>query len=196
MSSFVEEFLRNPAAIGSLFPSSQELMEQILAPLDFAAARCIVEYGPGTGVFTDALLARRRPATALVLLEVNPFFARQLQLRYAAHANVHVVHGSAEETGAHLARLGLGPADYVVCGLPFSSLPKPLSQRIVAHTRQVLAPAGRFILFQYSLRNRQLFEEHFRLRGHARVLRNLPPAHVLEYEPRPAPLTSALTFPL
>ena len=179
--------MRNPGAIGSLFPSSRELMEQVLAPLDFAAAGCIVEYGPGTGVFTDALLARRRPETALLLLEVNPFFARQLRQRYAAHANVHVIEDSAEETGAHLSRLGLGLADYVVCGLPFSSLPRELSRRIIAHTRQVLTPTGRLILFQYSLRNRQLFEAHFRLIGHAHVLRNLPPAHVLEYELRPEP---------
>lgn len=187
MSSFVEEFFRNPAAVGSLIPSSQELTEQVLAPIDFARARCIVEYGPGTGVFTDGLMARRRPETALVLLEVNEFFAQQLRTRYAAHPNVHVLEASAEDTGRHLSHLGLGPADYVVCGLPFSSLPKELGQRIIAHTRQVLAPAGRLILFQYSLRNRRLFEKHFRLVGHAHVLRNLPPAYVLEYEPRTEP---------
>ncbi len=187
MSSFVEEFLRNPGAVGSLLPSSPELREQVLAPIDFARARCIVEYGPGTGVFTDGLVARRRLDTALVLLEVNPHFAEQLRQRYVGHANVHVLEASAEDTGAHLARLGLGRADYVVCGLPFSSLPRELGQRIIAHTRQVLAPAGRLILFQYSLRNRKLFEQHFRLSGHAHVLLNLPPAYVLEYEPRPEP---------
>lgn len=187
MPFFAEEFFRNPSVVGSLIPSSPELTGQVLAPLDFARAACIVEYGPGTGVFTDGLMQRRRPDTALVVIEVNRRFAELLRARYAANANVHIVHGSADETAAHLRRLGLPAPDYVVCGLPFSSLPRRLGWRIVEHTRQVLAPGGKLILFQYSLRNRKLFERFFRLVGHAHVLRNLPPAYVLTYEPRPAP---------
>lgn len=184
MASFLEEFLRNPAVVGSLVPSSRELTDQLMAPIDFARARCIVEYGPGTGVFTDVLLQRRRPETALLLVEVNRRFCQQLQERYHGQPGVHVVHGSADCTAEYLRERGLGPVDYVVCGLPFSSLPRRLGWRILEHTRQLLLPTGRLVLFQYSLRNRRLFERFFRLVGHAHVLLNLPPAYVLTYEPR------------
>ncbi|WP_303312541.1 class I SAM-dependent methyltransferase [Hymenobacter sp. BT730] len=186
MSAFLEEFLRNPATVGSLVPSSPELTEKVVAPIDFSSARCIVEYGPGTGVFTDVLMQRRQPETHIVLIEVNRRFCQHLQERYASHAHVHVIHGSADKTGEYLQQLSIPPADYVVCGLPFSSLPRRLRWRILEHTRQVLQPAGKLILFQYSLRNKRLFERFFRMLSTAHVLRNIPPAYVLVYAPERA----------
>ncbi|WP_375419288.1 class I SAM-dependent methyltransferase [uncultured Hymenobacter sp.] len=187
LSAFVEEFFNNPAAVGSLVPSSPELTEQVMAPLDFAAARCIVEYGPGTGVFTDLLIRRRRADTVVVLVEVNERFCQLLQERYSGQPNVHVVLGSADKTGEYLAQIAAPPVDYVVCGLPFSSLPLRLGWRILAHTRQLLAPAGTLVLFQYSLQNTRLFKRFFRLREQTHVLRNLPPAYVLAYTPASTP---------
>src|SRR6476661_9605434 len=94
LSPFVEEFLRNPATVGSLVPSSRELTEAVMAPIDFARAGCIVEYGPGTGVFTDIIIRRRRAETVVLLVEVNRRFCQLLQQRYSGQPNVHVVHGS------------------------------------------------------------------------------------------------------
>jgi phospholipid N-methyltransferase len=186
MPSFVEEFLRNPATVGSLIPSSHELTTQVLAPIDFATAGCIVEYGPGTGVFTDAIIQRRRAETAVVLIEVNRRFSELLRERYAGQPNVHIIHGSADKTGEYLQPLGIARVDYVVCGLPFSSLPRRLGWRILEHTQHLLQPSGKLILFQYSLQNTKLFERFFHRLQHHYVLLNLPPAHVLEYAPNPA----------
>jgi len=182
-SSFAAEFFRNPATVGSLIPSSRELTEKVMAPIDFATARCIVEYGPGTGVFTDILIGRRRADTVVLLVEVNRRFCQLLQARYSGQPNVHVVHGSADKTADYLAEIAAPPADYVVCGLPFSSLPRRQGWRILEHTHQLLLPRGRLILFQYSLQNRKLFERFFQQQHHTHVLLNLPPAHVLVYAP-------------
>jgi phospholipid N-methyltransferase len=190
-SSFVQEFFRNPATVGSLIPSSRELTEKVMAPIDFATARCIVEYGPGTGVFTDVIMGRRRAETVVLLVELNRRFCRLLQARYSSQPNVHVVHGSADKTAEYLAEIGAPPVDYVVCGLPFSSLPRRQGWRILEHTRQLLLPNGQLILFQYSLQNRKLFERFFRQLDHAHVLLNLPPAHVLVYEPTAEAAASA-----
>ncbi|GGG57535.1 class I SAM-dependent methyltransferase [Hymenobacter glacieicola] len=183
LASFIEEFFRNPATVGSLVPSSQALTDKVMEPIDFDAATCIVEYGPGTGVFTEMLMKRRKAGTTLVLMEVNRRFCQLLQERYASHADVHVLHGSADQTGDHLRKLGLPQPDYVVCGLPFSSLPRRVGWRILEHTRQLLAPAGKLILFQYSLQNKKLFTRFFRSLTETHVLQNLPPAYVLVYEP-------------
>ena len=184
-SSFAAEFFRNPATVGSLIPNSRELTEQVMAPINFATARCIVEYGPGTGVFTDILIGRRRAETVL-LVEVDQRFCQLLRARYSSQPNVHVVHvvhGSADKTADYLAAIGAPPVDYVVCGLPFSSLPRRQGWRILEHTRQLLLPGGQLILFEYSLQNRRLFERFFRPLSHAHVLLNLPPAHVLVTRP-------------
>ena len=181
--SFLEEFLRNPAVVGSMVPSSRELTEKVMAPIDFASARCIVEYGPGTGVFTDILIQRRKAETAIVLVEVNRRFSKMLKERYSGQPNVHVIHGSADKTGEYLKKLGLDNVDYVVCGLPFSSLPRRLGWRIMQQTQQVLLPDGKLVLFQYSLQNKRLFERFFRLLDDTYVILNIPPAHVLVYTP-------------
>jgi phospholipid N-methyltransferase len=191
MPSFVEEFFRNPAMVGSLVPSSPELTEKVMEPIDFTQARCIVEYGPGTGVFTDVLLQRRRAETVLILIETNESFCQLLQERYSGQPNVHIIQGSAENTEEYLQKLGLSRADYVVCGLPFSSLPLRLGWRILEHTQQLLEPAGKLILFQYTLLNTRLFERFFRLVQQDHVLLNLPPAYVLVYEPLPTEPQSA-----
>ncbi|SHL02590.1 class I SAM-dependent methyltransferase [Hymenobacter psychrotolerans] len=107
-SSFLGEFLRNPAVVGSLVPSSEELTSAVMAPIDFARASCIVEYGPGTGVFTEVLMQRRRPGTTLVLIEVNRSFCQLLQQRYAGHAGVHILHGSADKTADNLRQIETG----------------------------------------------------------------------------------------
>jgi phosphatidylethanolamine/phosphatidyl-N-methylethanolamine N-methyltransferase len=186
MSAFVEEFFRNPSMVGSLVPSSAELTEKVMEPIDFTQASCIVEYGPGTGVFTDVLIQRRRAETVLVLIETNESFCHLLQERYSGQPNVHIIQGSAENTGEYLQKIGLSQPDYVVCGLPFSSLPLRLGWRILEHTQQLLEPAGKLILFQYSLVNTKLFERFFRLVQQEHVLLNLPPAYVLVYAPQPS----------
>lgn len=185
---FVEEFFRDPSSVGSLVPSSSELTAKVVEPIDFAQAGCIVEYGPGTGVFTDELLKRRRADTVLVLMEVNPRFCEALRKRYAGQPNVHVIEDSADKTGLHLQQLGVAKADYVVCGLPFTSLPLRLGWRVLEHTRHLLAPSGQLILFQYTLQNTRLFEKFFRPLAQEHVLMNLPPAYVLLYEPNPEPV--------
>lgn len=184
LSPFVEEFFRNPAAVGSLVPSSRELTEKVVAPIEFATARCIVEYGPGTGVFTDILIARRRAKTVLLLVETDETFCELLKQRYSGQPNVHVVLGSADKTGEYLAAVGAPRVDYVVCGLPFFSLPLRLGWRILHQTQQLLLPAqGKLILFQYSRQNIKLFERFFHLLDQQYVLLNLPPAYVLLYAP-------------
>jgi phosphatidylethanolamine/phosphatidyl-N-methylethanolamine N-methyltransferase len=184
LPSFVGEFFRNPATVGSLIPSSRELTDKVTEPIDFDSANCIVEYGPGTGVFTDILIQRRRAETVLLLVEVNRRFAQLLRERYAGQPNVHVIHGSADETEQYLQNVGVEKADYVVCGLPFSSLPRRLGWRILEHTQHLLQPAGKLILFQYSLQNKKLFNKFFRQLDETHVLLNLPPAYVLVYEPK------------
>ncbi|MBF9223151.1 class I SAM-dependent methyltransferase [Hymenobacter ruricola] len=189
LSPFVEQFFRNPATVGSLIPSSPELTHAVMAPIDFAAARCIVEYGPGTGVFTDIIIAWRRADTVVLLVEVNEEFCALLKERYAGQPHVHVVLGSADKTGDYLAAVGAPPPDFVVCGLPFSSLNLRLGWRILHHTQELLQPAkGKLILFQYSRENLKLFERFFHPLDQQHVLLNLPPAYVLVYAPKqPAP---------
>ena len=173
------EFLKHPRRIGAIAPSGKHLSEKMMAPIDFASAKVIVEYGPGTGSFTRELVARRRADTALILMEQNEAFCEQLRASYGNLPNLFIIHGSAGNVGQHLEACGVHSADYIVSGLPFTSLPAAVSDHILNATKLALGQDGKFITFQYSLVKKKFFEQYFQIIDCRKVIKNLPPAYVL-----------------
>lgn len=57
---FLIEYFKSPRTIGAVAPSSEKLAEKMVGDIDFKNSEVIIEYGPGTGVFTDKLVKRRR----------------------------------------------------------------------------------------------------------------------------------------
>ena len=53
---FLRQFVQSPRTVGAVLPSSPALARAMLAPIDFASARTIVEFGPGTGAFTREIV--------------------------------------------------------------------------------------------------------------------------------------------
>ena len=69
---FVSQFCREPRTIGAIAPSSRKLANRMLQPIDFKKAKVIVEYGPGSGVFTQQVLQQiNRNKTIFFGLELN-----------------------------------------------------------------------------------------------------------------------------
>ena len=177
--SFFTEYLKHPRSVGAVAPSGKALAEKMMEPIDFETAGVIVEYGPGTGSFTKELLARRRPETTLLLIERNERFYEELTERYGDRENLRILHGGAKEVNRYLAECRFDHADYIVSGLPFTSLPAETSNEILRATQQAIGAEGRFITFQYSLVKKRYFERFFRIVGSLRETKNLPPAYVL-----------------
>lgn len=71
---FFRQFLANPKAVGSIIPTSQAAIRATLAPVDWERCRTFVEYGPGTGVFTRAVLERAHPDALVIAIDPNPEF--------------------------------------------------------------------------------------------------------------------------
>ena len=178
--NFLLQYFRKPRRIGAVAPSSIWLAEKMVRDIDFENAKCIVEYGPGTGVFTDKLLKKRKPDTTLFLLEANKEFCTQLREKYANTHNIIIIYGSAEHVDSYLKKYGISRVDYVVSGLPFASLPKNVSDTIVHKTRNIVDKEGLFITFQYTLFKKAFLARYFSKIEQERVLRNLPPAYVLK----------------
>ena len=173
------EFLKHPRKIGAIAPSGKHLSEKMMMPIDFASAETIVEYGPGTGSFTRELAARKRPGTVLILIEQNETFCEQLRASFGSLPNLFIMHGSAENVGQYLAACGVHSADYIVSGLPFSSLPAAVSDSILTAAKPALGQEGKFITFQYSLVKKKFLEQYFQIVDCRKVIKNLPPAFVL-----------------
>lgn len=181
-ASFFVQFLTHPGMLGAFAPSSDRLADEMLRGLDLGPGARIAEYGPGTGVFTRAILARLHPSAAFFAVERNDALADQLRRRFPA---LHLHAGSAEEVGEFCRREGIASLDAVVCGLPWASFDGDLQRRILAATARSLRPGGRLVLCGYPLglltpagrRFYRLLPEFFSsIRRGRLVWRNLPPA--------------------
>lgn len=176
---FLLEYIKNPRNVGAVAPSSSHLARKMVESIDFEHAECIVEYGPGTGVFTEKLLARAEEDTKIILFEINKEFYEELVKLYGHKRNVVILNRSAEDIKDVMNKYGIAKVDYIVSGLPFTSLPKEISENILKNTKDVLGDHGKFITFQYSMVKKKLFEKFFPSIRTKRTLANIPPAYVL-----------------
>ncbi len=174
---FALNFFRHPFMLGSIWPSSRYLVDEVLRPIDWERAQVIVEYGPGVGTITAEILRRMRPDAHLVAIETNEAFVRFLTTSFS-DPRLHVANESAADVGSILQRLQLAPAQYVVSGIPLGSMPEPLRADIVAKTRLALAPGGQFLVYQFTSRVLPVLQRTFQDVSRSMEKRNIPPAHL------------------
>lgn len=176
---FFKEYLKNPLRIGAVAPSSRFLAAKMMREADFESCGCVVEYGPGTGVFTREIVRRKKPDTPFLAIEQNPAFVGRLEGMFAGDDSVHIIQGSAANVRKILSEYGFSETGLIVSGLPFTSLPREVTDSILSETEQALSPEGKFITFQYTLFKKKVFEARFNIVDTLFELRNLPSAFVL-----------------
>ncbi|MHC1682039.1 MAG: class I SAM-dependent methyltransferase [Clostridiaceae bacterium] len=177
--SFLKQYIRSPKTVGAVLPSSAYLAEKMVEGIDFKRAKCIVEYGPGTGVFTEKLVENKEEDTVIILIEYNYGFYSILKSKYKNHDNIYVINDSAENMDKYLEKYNIPSVDYIVSGLPFASLSKAVSSKILNTTKNILSEDGRFITFQYTLFKKFFINEFFEEIDVKREFKNFPPAYVL-----------------
>ena len=172
---FLRGFLKNPVMVGSIIPSSRVLIDKMLSPVDWANTRLFVEYGPGVGTFTRPVLDKLAADARLVTIDTNPDFTRYLR-DSIDDPRLIAVNGSAANVETILADHGLGYADYVLSGLPFSTLPAGVGEDIAEATSKVIRPGGAFLVYQFSPKVKDFIQPHFApiRRGFEWI--NVPPA--------------------
>lgn len=146
---FFRQFVKHPAMIGSIIPSSRSLVTSMLAQVDWSRTRLFVEYGPGVGTFTRPILEKMRHDALLIAIDTNADFVRYLNADIADH-RFRAVHGSAADVRQIIADHGFTEADYILSGLPFSTLPSGVGEAITVETEAALKPGGAFLVYQYS----------------------------------------------
>jgi phospholipid N-methyltransferase len=127
------------------------------------------------GTFTEHVLERMAPDAVLIAIDTNPDFVTYLG-RKIRDSRLRPVTGSAADVQQILADFGLDHADYILSGLPFSTLPPGVGPAIAQATYEALRPGGAFLVYQFSPKVRQFLAPYFdRLdRGFEWV--NIPPA--------------------
>ena len=158
---FFRGFLEHPRMVGSIIPSSRFTIRQMLAPVNWGKCEVFVEYGPGIGTFCRPVLSKMRGDAVFVAIDTNPLYVEHLN-RTIRDKRFTAVLGSAENVEQILADLGIeGGADYVLSGLPFSTLPDGVAEKIAESTHTVLNPGGCFLAYQFTAAVRDVSKPFF-----------------------------------
>jgi phospholipid N-methyltransferase len=181
---FLRAFLRDPAHIGAIAPSSAGLAAAMTAWITWEQARVVLELGPGTGVFTGPILKQLPPGARFLAIELNALFVTELRRQFPG---VDICHDTVGNLEAICSQAGITEVDAMLSGLPWASFPADLQDRCLHAVVRVLRPGGQFCTFAYlqglwlpaGRRFRHLLQEHFSsVERSATVWRNLPPAFV------------------
>ena len=172
---FLRGFLKNPVMVGSVIPSSKVLIDRMLAPVRWDEVKLFVEYGPGVGTFTRPVLDRLPADARLIAIDTNADFIAFLE-KDLADDRLIAVAGSAADVEQIIAAHGFDKADYILSGLPFSTLPPGVGAAIGEATAKAIRPGGAFLVYQFSPKVRQFIAPHFERIERGFEWINVPPA--------------------
>ena len=172
---FLRGFLKHPVMVGSVIPSSRVLIERMLKPVDWKATKLFVEYGPGVGTFTRPLLEKMGEDSTHIAIDTNPDFIKYLR-KSINDPRLVAVTGSAADVQSIVEEHGFEHADYVLSGLPFSTLPPGVGEAIATATAKVIRPGGAFLVYQFSPKVLSFLKPHFERIERGFEWINVPPA--------------------
>jgi phosphatidylethanolamine/phosphatidyl-N-methylethanolamine N-methyltransferase len=183
--AFLTGFLQHPREVGSVIPSSPWMERRLVRTAGLAEARTVVELGPGTGGTTRAFL-RAMPADArLLAIELSPVFRDRLA-QQQVDPRLIVQCGSAEQVAEFLRLHSLPAPDVVISGIPFSTMPAAVGDRIAAAVADVLPPGGRFVAYQLRPHVARFATPYLGQPERSVELLNIPPMQVFCWTKAPA----------
>jgi len=176
LTSFLKIAAHDPLRVGAVMPSSKSAVRSILRAAP-AGAKTILEFGPGDGAVTRALLARLPADGRLLAMETNHEFVECLRL--IDDPRLTVVHGDARAASAWAVANGIAGFDSAVSGIPFSLLKDATRRELVELVDRLLWPGGTFVVYQSSLLMLRYLRRSFRVKV-AVALKNIPPYFIMK----------------
>lgn len=176
----------------SLFPSSRFLVNAMVEAAPLKHAKCVVEFGPGTGVVTRGILSAMPKGSHLHAIELDGELLKTTT-RLMGDDRLIPIHGSAADAPALLKAGGCNSTEVVISSLGLSLMNDELRQSILEGARQVLNADGVFVQYQYihgkavayqfgqgwsRFDGREFLSHYFEKISSTVVMPNLPPAVV------------------
>lgn len=182
--TFLKTFLRHPTQVGAIAPSSPALVKIMVDWFDWENARSVVEFGPGTGVFTQAITTKLHPDAKFFAIERSPDLVAATRTRCPG---VTVYEDSVTRVASLCDQESIEQIDAIVCGLPWASFSDSLQSEIMETMLARLRPGGQFATFAYwqgiilpagRRFSRRLHNSFTSVEKSPTAWRNLPPAFV------------------
>ena len=143
---YIKNFMKD-RYVASITPTSPFGVKNVCDKIDFGRSKVIVEYGAGTGVFTQHLLRHMHSHARLIVIERNSHFNSILQKNFC-DPRVAIVNDSAENVLDTLAHHAVSEVDYVISGIPFLWLNCDIKHKILCNTHRILKTQGKFLAYQ------------------------------------------------
>lgn len=172
---FIKKFVTEPRTIGSVTPSSPQLVDSMLQNADWAKLGAVAELGAGTGVMTRAIIERKAKECELLVFEIEEELRKNLEDETGLE-----IYADARTLPEVMEARGIEKAGLIVSSLPFTVLPREVTKSVMEGVTRSLAPDGNFVAFQYSLHMKGTLEKLFDKVDVRFVMMNIPPAFVYE----------------
>jgi phosphatidylethanolamine/phosphatidyl-N-methylethanolamine N-methyltransferase len=173
---FLRGLIARPKNVGAIAPSSPVLARAIAAQIDPAIPGPVLELGPGTGVITQALIARGIEPARITAIEYDADFAKMVAERFPG---VNVVRGDAFDLERTLG--SEQPFAGIVSGLPLLNHPPERRRMLIEGAMARLAPGASYVQFSYGWEPPISAPAGATVHRAALIWRNLPPARVWVY---------------
>ncbi len=183
-SFFFKKFLAKRKEVGSILPSSNALVRKITNAIPFNEINTMVELGGGTGAITHALVKNKKRKTKLLVFEPDDQFFLLLKKKFSGDKNTTILKEKAENLDAILKKLNLQSPECIVCSLPFISLGREKTAKILREVKKCMNRESRFIFFQYTPLLIPFFLKQFEIKKISYVIFNVPPALLFCCVPR------------
>ena len=183
----LQAFLKNPGKVGSITPSSPELAAKMLQGVRPDADNIVLELGVGTGAITKYLEQIIPDRNSYLGIELDSELVENLQ---AGHPNLNVVCANAMDAYEIHRKSGLGKVRYLVCCLPFVSLPKEVTERVLSQVEKFMQEGCELRMFQYAhgyylppaIKIREFLRDRYgKSKRSQLILKNMPPAFTLTW---------------
>ncbi len=185
---FFQAFLKNPAKVGAIAPSSPELAQRMLDEIRPDEKNVVLELGVGTGAITKFLQEVVPNNESYFGIELDKGLVKSLKKNYP---DLKIVCGNACETYSLYQKNGFGKVGYIICCLPFVSMPNEVGEQILREIDKFMDQGCVFRTFQYA--HGYYFPSAIKLREHLRtrygkakrsrlVVKNMPPAYTLTWK--------------
>ena len=184
---FLQAFLKNPGTVGSIAPSSPELAQKMIDGLSPDPDNIVVELGVGTGSIPRALEGIVPDENSYLGIELDPDLVRSLRRNFPG---LKIKRGSAVDIGSLHERSGLGNVGYIICCLPFVSMPNETGERILVEIDKFMQRGCTFRTFQYAhgyyfpsaIKLREFMRDRYgKSRRSPLIVKNVPPAYTLTW---------------
>jgi len=185
---FLQAFLKNPAKVGAVAPSSPELAQKMVKGLAPNPENIVLELGVGTGAITKFLQEILAEEKSYLGIELDRDLIKSLRKNFP---ELKIVRGNACDTFSIHQRSGFGKVGYIICCLPFVSIPNETGEIILSEIDKFMKQGCVFRTFQYA--HGYYFPSAIKLREHMRkrygkaqrsrlVMKNVPPAYTLTWK--------------